>query len=111
MEFFIPKAGSGDEATVLYEGFAQRVGAQVPGPGERVASIDFVSRGETWRATVGERLQRLDPPGDDPSLVLAIFPGPAWQIVTDGGALDGPPSAFKPFIVAGLPTSVDLFDA
>jgi hypothetical protein len=68
----------------------------VPVRSERVYSITFISNGEKWTATVGKQLQGVreaivkpgrnkKPPEHltDDALVLAIFPGSPYIVVTN----------------------------
>lgn len=108
--FFVPDS-TPEESEKKYAALAEwarSFGARcsVPELADRVYSIEFhASRGETWTATVGEMLQGIGPPKKkrprrppkltdplprptkrrDPAVVLAIFPGDPFVIVTSHG--------------------------
>jgi hypothetical protein len=92
---------------------AQRCDKIAPGPESRVYSISFVHDRVVWVATVGKRLKsyrlglRVTPRWiEDPAMVLAIFPGTPYCIVTDALRTTG--SNFKN-IFFGTPTEVEFF--
>ena len=123
MKFFVPKA-SPDEAEAFYGRFAAFASRAPAPPDARVYSITFRHDSEIWTATVGERLRgvrehrqrrryaapRVDRPSD-PAIVLAIFAGVPYTVVTDGRPLGGARSAWVNPFMAGQPQSVELFEA
>lgn len=105
--FFVPDGG--DEAEVLYAGFAQIAGALPASLGKRIYSITWRSDGEMWQATVGESLRRIEPKHPaktDVARTLAIFPGVSFVVLADGGRVGGPASGWATRILAGAPSSV-----
>lgn len=121
-EFFVPKAEPGEQESAYVElaAWAQR---QVPPAKDRVYSITFEHDGVEWTATVGERLKghtianprarakmrRIERPRGDSATVLAIFAGPPYIVVTDGGAITGGSTAWANPFMAGQPTSATHF--
>jgi len=114
MKFFVPGA-SDDEVEMTLALLAGSFGLTVPTPNARVFSLEWESRGEIWKATVGERNCRVEPlpeRGDVPA-VLAIFPGPPFMIVTATQPVIAIRSEWNNPITAGLPPNVRnvlLFD-
>jgi hypothetical protein len=120
--FFIPNLDSNDyEARfAAFAGLARR---PVPSASERVYSIVFVHNGEEWTATVGRTLQglRREPSKkrsqaqqrekhlSDPALVLAIFPGNPFVVVTNHRNPGNVHSAWKNPFLAGSPGAVKHF--
>ena len=119
-DFFVPHV----EAEAMEGAFselARRCHRPVPPAEERVRRITFVHDGEQWTAVVGQSLRgekvrvtrgkhgrrERRAPLSDPAIVLAIFPGDPYLVVTDGGACSGSRWA-NPFM-AGIPASVQLF--
>ena len=119
-EFFIPEVDAG-ELEDVFSKLAELCHRPVPPIRERVRRITFVHDGEEWNAAVGRALRghrvrvtrgkhgRRERPSplSDPAIVLAIFPGDPYLVVTNGGAGSGSRWA-NPFM-AGIPTSVELF--
>jgi hypothetical protein len=122
-QFFVPAAKPDDQESVYAE-FAKWCRRAVPGPERRIYSITFVHDGEEWTATVGESLRgkRLrstrsrgvkvehEQPVSDPAVVLAIFEGLPYMVVTNhrlGGRNVG--SAWENPFLAGQPKSVTYF--
>jgi len=95
-KFFVPGADTAEYEAVFAE-LARSAGCAVPDLPQRVYSIVFEDRLEEWTATVGEQLRGVSRkqtrsrgrttertyPRRDPALVLAIFPGPTFTVVTD----------------------------
>ena len=110
--FFLPFLRP-DLAEASYAHIADKCHAVAPGPAGRVYSISFVHQEVVWIATVGRRLKgqmrghrgtaRLI---EDPAMVLAIFPGTPYSIVTD--ALNTTGSNFDN-IFFGTPVEVAYF--
>ena len=93
---------------------------------KRVYSITFVHNGERWTATVGESLRgkgfrtsrsrgmriEREYPVSDPAIVMAIFPGIPYMVVTNHrmrGQRVG--SAWENPFFAGEPESVTYFSS
>ena len=110
--FFLPFLPS-ELAEASYAHMAEKCEKIAPGPEGRVYSISFVPEGVVWVATVGKRLKghrtghratvKLI---EDPAMVLAIFPGTPYSIVTD--ALHNIGSNFEN-IFFGTPMAVEYF--
>lgn len=107
----------------MYAQFADWCRTSVPAPDTRVYSIEWIHDGDEWIATVGENLRgrreltkhrRGQPivtssPLSDAALVLAIFPGNPYLVVTDAHPLGAAPSAWVNPLMAGMPKAVQLF--
>lgn len=121
--FFVPAATTDNQESVYAE-FARWCGRPVPSPERRIYSITFVHDGEEWTATVGEALRgkrfrttrsrgmkiEREQPVSDPAIVLAIFPGIPYIVVTNhriGGRNVG--SRWENPFFAGEPDSVTFF--
>lgn len=98
-KFFLPMApGEMSDEEGLSE-LARFAGCPVPPEGQRVYSITYKHNGEVWTSTVGEtsrgtgwktigrgrNKREREIPLSDPCIVLAIFPGNPYTIVTDNG--------------------------
>lgn len=122
-QFFVP-AATPDNQESVYASFAKWCGRAVPSLERRVYSITFVHNGDEWTATVGESLSgrrfrtvrsrgvklEREQPVSDSAIVLAIFPGVPYMVVTNhriGGRDVG--SAWENPFFAGEPTSVSFF--
>ena len=121
--FFLPRAADADQGERLYEALAEFAGADPGPPGERVRSIAFTRDGVRWTATVGEPLaggrvgsakragRRIDVPDDltTTTLVLAVYAGAPYSVVTDAQPITSAPSVWaNPFTAE--PDDVELFD-
>jgi hypothetical protein len=123
--FFMP-AATLDKVESVYADFARWCGRVVPSPERRIYSITFVHDGEEWTATVGESLKgkrfrttrsrgmkiEREQSISDPAIVLAIFPGIPYVVVTNhrlGGRNVG--SRWENPFFAGEPDSVTFFSA
>lgn len=120
--FFVPGAKEGKDEDVYRElaNFAKTV---CPKEGDRVYSITFQNRSETWTATVGESLQGMKDEftqrGDrlslyerrvsDPAIVVAIFPSAPYVVVTDHCLYLDAKSAWENPIRAGNPENIVYF--
>ncbi len=109
--FFLPFLPP-ELAEASYAHMAEKCDKIAPGPGGRVYSISFMHQTALWVATVGKRL-KCHRPGhgattliEDPAMVLAIFPGTPYTIVTD--ALHTTGSNFQN-IFFGTPVEVEYF--
>src|SRR5689334_658023 len=94
--FFVPAATSENQEEV-YASFAKWCERPVPILNKRIYSITYVHDGSTWTATVGETLHGTfrrstrsrgkkvehEYPVSDPAIVLAIFPGSPYMVVTN----------------------------
>lgn len=120
--FFVPAATAETQESV-YAGFADWCGVSVPPLTERIYSIVFKHNGETWRATVGEpmrgtkyitrrvrgkKVERSEATSD-PALVLAIFPGTPFMVVTNHRIAGNVGSGWENPFLAGSPESVTRF--
>jgi hypothetical protein len=110
--FFLPFLPP-ELAEASYAYMADKCHKIAPGPGGRVYSISFVHQRVVWVATVGKRLKGHMPGHratarliEDPAMVLAIFPGTPYSIVTD--ALHTTGSNFEN-IFFGTPMEVEYF--
>ncbi len=122
--FFLPRATDDEQAERLYEALAEFAGC-TPAPADRrVRAISFDSDGARWTAEVGhelrgtrttrqlrrgELLERTEDLSSS-TLVLAIYPGTPFVVVTDASPITGAPSEWaNPFSVE--PDEVSRFDA
>ena len=110
--FFLPFLPS-ELAEASYAHMAEKCDKIAPGPRGRVYSISFVHERVVWVATVGKHLKGHRPSHrgtarliEDPAMVLAIFPGTPYTIVTD--ALHTIGSNFQN-IFFGTPVEVEYF--
>jgi hypothetical protein len=110
--FFLPFLPP-ELAEASYAYMADKCQQIAPGPGGRVYSISFVHQRVVWVATVGKRLRGRRPEHkatarliEDPAMVLAIFPGTPYCIVTD--ARHTTDSNFEN-IFFGTPVEVEYF--
>jgi hypothetical protein len=120
--FFVPAATSENQESV-YAGLAKMAQTSLPPVSNRIYSITYTHDGEVWTATVGEKLKgvgyktsrvkgkklervlRLS----DPAVVLAIFPGNPYMVVTNHRiAVDVGSRWVNPFM-AGVPDEVTYF--
>lgn len=119
-EIFVPEPAKSDKQEEAYAEFARMAGRAIPE--RRIYSITFVHDGEEWMATVGEQLrgikhrmtrskrQRLErtTPVSDSAVVLALFPGDPYIVVTDKGISQKYSKWENPFMV-GSPVAVKSF--
>ena len=120
--FFVPAATAETQESV-YADFAKWCSVSVPPPGRRVASIVFKHNGEVWHATVGETMrgtkysthkvkgQKVERSQSlsDPALVLAIFPGSTFMVVTNHRLVGNVGSRWENPFLAGQPESTTFF--
>jgi hypothetical protein len=116
--FFVPEA-TPEEQESVYAEMAAICGRPVPDQGRRIYSITYVHDREEWTATIGKRLQGVrrrvtrsrgkrterNQPVSDPAVVLAIFAGVPYMVLTNwnvGSAWENP-------FMAGKPRSVTYF--
>lgn len=120
-KFFVPGAES-EAAEAVYAEHARLCGRTVDPSGRRIYSIAFTSNNEEWTATVGEPLtgifRRVTLVGgkrfelvqklDDPAIVLSIFPGDPYRVVTNNLPPERVRSSWdNPFIAT--PTTIHYF--
>lgn len=120
--FFVPAAAPESEESV-YADFAKWCGRTVPPVESRIFSITYRHDGDEWTATVGETLrgirrhvtkskgkkvERSQHIGD-PALVLAIFPGVPFMVVTNHRIAGNVGSAWENSFLAGQPTAITYF--
>ena len=121
-EFFVPAATSDNQESV-YANFAKWCQKPVPKLHERIYLITYIHDSEEWTATVGESLRGVcrrvtHSHGkkiertiqlSDPAIVLAIFPGTPFMVVTNHRLVENVRSAWEnPFLV-GQPKSIIYF--
>lgn len=121
--FFVPFTPS-DAVEARYVLLAQRAGCfAAPPREERIASVSFAHNGEEWTAEVGKRLYGKRSDGlmlngqqlirehetDDPAVVLAIFPGNPYVVITDGGKAEQRISRWSDRFTVGRPFHVAYF--
>lgn len=116
-QFFVP-AATDENKESIYSDFAAMCNATVPTLENRIFSIVFSSNGEIWTATVGETLRGTrsrkggighEQSVSDPALVLAIFSGSTYQVVTNQGIAGNVGSRWANPFLAGEPKSVTYF--
>jgi len=121
--FFVPAATSENQEQVFGE-FAKWCSVSPPSIDKRIYSIVFGHDSEIWTATVGETLhgertrtssvrgKRIERTihVSDPALVLAIFPGSPFQVVTNHNIAGSAGSRWANPFLAGQPKSVTYFD-
>jgi hypothetical protein len=122
--FFVPRAADDEQADRLYDAFAEFAGCETAPPGRRIRSIAFSRDGVQWVAEVGqelrgERTTRQLRRGElierteilsSTSLVLAIYPGSPFTVVTDAQPITSAPSEWaNPFTAE--PDRLTCFDA
>jgi hypothetical protein len=120
--FFVPSATTEMQES-LYADFAKLCDRTVSDSGRRIYSIVFVHDSEEWTATVGETLRGVrhqttksqgtksqpSHPVGDPALVLAIFQGAPFKVVTNHRIAGSVGSAWENPFLAGEPKSVTYF--
>ncbi len=120
--FFIPDAPP-DAHESVYASFAAWCRCPVPRIDQRISSITYRHKGTTWTATVGDALRgtqstTLRSHGQknehvryvaDPAIVLAIFGGVSFTVVTNQGIPRDVGSAWGNPVLAGQPKSITYF--
>jgi hypothetical protein len=103
--------------------FAEWCHRPVPKLTERIYSITYVHDGEDWTATVGETLRGVRHRSTrsrgkkiertlqltDPAIVLAVFPGTPFMVVTNHRLAGNVGSAWGNPFMAGQPKSIMYF--
>ncbi len=121
-QFFVPEVTPDNQESVYVE-FASWCGRAVPSLERRTYSIIFVHDGEEWTATVGESLRgkrfhttrsrgmkiERERPVSDLAVVLAIFPGIPYMVVTNHRIGGNVGSAWENPFLAGEPKSITYF--
>lgn len=121
-KFFLPAAETTEQAESMYANLAATCHKAAPPAGQRIYSITFKHDGEEWTATVGEKLsgtkthitgrgskmRQTTYPVSDPAMVLAIFPGEPYLVVTSqiAGYVG---SKWESIFMAGRPYGVRYF--
>lgn len=122
--FFLP-AATADIEEATYADLAKWCGAAVPDLKKRIYSINYVHNSDRWTATVGENLRgvRIHQKRSrgrmvehteqlfDPAIVLAIFPGIPYTVVTNHRIAGDCGSAWENPFMAGRPTSITYFSS
>ena len=122
LPFFVPEAPPEDQEAVFVE-LARFAKQPVPQLSERVYSITYDHGREEWNATVGETLRGVhrkrirskgtpverEMPIRDPALVVAIFPGTPYLVVTDSRPIGRVRSGWRNPFLARAPKSVTRF--
>jgi len=124
MKFFLPAAIDDEQAERNYVAFAKWAGCAVPSGGSRIECIRFRHDGEDWVAEVGKPLSGMRveekrrkagrvtvrTPLSDPAIVLAIFPGDPYMVVTHARPITDMHSEWSNPFMAGRPSDVVYFD-
>lgn len=123
MKFFVPLVEP-DATEAAYADLARLAGRSALPPERRVAAIRFRHDSDDWVAEVGRNLTgvrvqtkrrktgkvSVSTPLSDAAVVLAIFPGIPFIVVTDARPLTDKGSYWVNPFMAGQPTSVRYFD-
>ena len=121
--FFIPGT-EGEETERVYATLAAWCRSLVPPAGARIHEIGWTDGGDDWVARVGDNLRgravlrrgqkegwaEMTTPLIDPAVVLAIFPGVEFSVVTDAEPVGPIVSSWPNPIRVTRPTSVRNFD-
>ena len=122
--FFVPAATAENQESV-FQDFAKWCSVPAPAVESRIYSIVFGHDGEVWTATVGEslrgeRTKTVKAQGkkvertsqvSDPAVVLAIFPGSPFMVVTNHNIAGNVGSRWANPFLAGQPKSITYFAA
>lgn len=120
--FFIPDVPS-EKLEEVYAAYAQMCYQDTPALGRRIYSITFAHDGTVWTATVGEPLRGTKTTThrskgqqherrtevSDPAIVLAIFPGTPYLVVTNHWRNAPVGSGWVNPFMAGQPRDVGYF--
>jgi len=112
-----------DDQESVYAEFAKWCNRPVPSLEKRIYSITYYHDGDEWTATVGESLQGLrhrttrskgkkierTQQIGDPAIVLAIFSGEPFMVVTNHNIGGNVRSAWANPFMAGKPISIIYF--
>ncbi len=121
--FFVPNTTSETEEAVLAD-LAAFAGQSTPEARRRVYSITYTHDREEWTATVGRTLRGINQRTSrlrgrvvqrkhrvsDSAIVLAIFPGSPYVVVTNARPIGNVPSAWNNPFYVGRPQSVSYFN-
>jgi hypothetical protein len=122
--FFVP-AATPDNQESVYADFAKMARSSVPPVSSRIYSITYKHDGEEWTATVGENLEGVRYKSSrvkgkkierelrlsDPAVVLAIFPGNPYIVITNHRIVGNVGSQWENPFMAGVPHSVTYFSS
>jgi hypothetical protein len=122
--FFLP-AATPDNQEKIYGQLAQWCRVPVPDLQNRIYSIGYNHNGDQWIATVGEclrgvrkghkrsrgRMVEYTEQLSDPAIVLAIFSGIPYMVVTNHRIGNYVGSAWENPFLAGRPTSITYFSS
>lgn len=121
--FFVPAATPENQESAFAD-LAKFGRSAVPPVERRIYSITYTHNGEEWTATIGEKLtgvryktsrvkgvkvEREERLGD-PAIVLAIFSGDPYFVVTNHRLVGNIGSRWENPFMAGRPTSVTYFE-
>ena len=120
--FFVPHASPGTDESAYAE-LAKFCERAIPALSRRIYSITYVHDGEEWVATVGQALrgtrlrsrrikgQRIEQSYSitDPAIVLAIFPGVPFVVVTNQGLIGNVGSRWANPFFTSEPQSITYF--
>lgn len=123
MQIFVPNVEP-ESAEAAYQDLARFAACEPAPTGERIASISFRHDGNDWTATVGQSLSGLRVESkrrkggrvqvktrlSDAAVVLAIFAGRPYIVVTDARPLGEKSSYWVNPFMAGQPESVSYFE-
>ncbi len=121
--FFLP-ASSPETAEDDFAQLADFARTRVPDHSQRTYSITFLHNGVEWTATVGKSLRGIPSlnsrssggrsgngaPVSDPAIVLAIFPGDPYLVVTNDLFVGNTASRLANPFMAGRPLSITRFE-
>ena len=120
--FFVPAATPENQESVYAE-LAKMGRSSVPPDSSRIYSITYTHDGEEWTATVGEKLKGVRYKTSrakgkkiervlqlsDPAVVLAIFPGNPYIVITNHRIGVNVGSRWENPFMAGVPDEVTCF--
>lgn len=120
--FFVPDALP-EKQEELYTYLAKLCGKSALPMAERIYSMTYRHNGSEWTATVGESLSgtksqikrvrgqktEIFIPVSDPAVVLAIFPGDPFFVVTNQGLAGNVRSGWTNPFMAGRPIRITRF--
>jgi hypothetical protein len=104
MKFFVPAAQDPEQAEEVYKNFAEEVGTLPIDLEHRIYAIRFEHDGEEFEARVGDHITGKK--SKDNAIVLAIFDGDPYRIVTS--QLAGHASEWHNPVYVGLKSVKDV---
>lgn len=122
--FFVPFKEP-HEADAAFDSLAKSAGFEATLPrAKRIHLLRFAHNGEMWTAEVGKRLHgrrqgeiliagkpvRRECETSDAAVVLAIFPGSPYVVITDGGRAECRLSRWSHQFTVGRPVQIVRFD-